>query len=148
LSVSPTSEVLKKVQELAAECGIEGEHNLLRGEFVVLFGLPGDRTQEVFVSDTSVDPDVTVISVRSTCLVIDKGMLKGISKPMALELLMMNEKLNFARYGVQEDDESFIVVASYDLLLDGLAAKGLALALECVALTADSYEEKFGQDIF
>ena len=146
--MSVTSEALIKVEELAAAAGIEGEHNLLRGEFVVLFGLPNGRSQEVYVSDTSVDPEVAVISVRSTCLVIDKGMFKGMSKPMALELLMMNEKLNFARYGVQEDEESYIVVASYDLLVNGLEPKGLAFALECVALTADSYEEKFDQDIF
>lgn len=148
MAVSPTTEVLNKVEQLAAEAGIQGEHNLLRGEFVVLFGLPGDRTQEVYVSDTSADPEVKVISVRSTCLVVDKGIFKGINKPMALELLQLNEKLNFARYGIQEDQESYIIVASYDMLLNGLDAKSLAFALECVALTADSYEEKFDQDVF
>lgn len=148
MSISPTSEVLNKVENLLAECNIIGEHNLLRGEFVVLFGLPGDRTQEVFVCDSTQDPEVTVISVRSTCLLVDKGVFKGMNKSMAMELLLMNERLNFARYGVQEDEEGYIVVASYDLLFDELNAKGLAYALECVALAADSYEAKFGQDIF
>ena len=148
MSVNASSEVLDRVEQLAAEAGIEGERSLLRGEFQVLFELPNGRTQEVYVSDTSTEDDVTVISVRSTCVVIDKGMFKGVSKPMLLELLLTNEKLNFARYGLFEDEESYVVVASYDLLLNGLDAKGLAFAMECVALTADTYEEQFDQDIF
>jgi hypothetical protein len=145
--LSAASEVLNKVEQLAVQCGIIGEHNLLRGEFVILFDLPGDRTQEVYVSDSSHNPEVAVISVRSTCLVVEKGTVKG-DKSMAMELLLMNETLNFARYGVQEDDERYIVVASHDFLLEELGPQGLAFALECVALAADSYEEKFGQDLF
>ena len=147
MNSTPTA-VLSQVEQLATECGIAGDHNLLRGEFVIIFGLPGGRTQEVYVSDSTQDADIVVISVRSTCLVVDKGLFKGINKSMALELLLNNEKLNFARYGAIEDDESYVVVASYDLLLNGLDPKGFEFALECVALAADSYEQKFGQDIF
>ena len=148
MNVSSNSDILDRVEELAEQGGVQGERNLLRGEFVVLYELPSGRTQEVYVSDSTMDPEVPVISVRSTCVVFDKVMFKGVSKPMLLELLLTNEKLNFARYGLLEDEDSYVVVASYDVLLNGLEPKSLAFALECVALTADSYEEKFEQDIF
>ena len=145
--MSPTSEVLNRVEQLAAESGLIGEHNLLRGEFVILFDLPDDRTQEVFVCDSSQTSEIKVISVRSTCLVLDKAKLPS-DKSMSMELLLTNEQLRFARYGVQEDDERYIVVASHDLFLDELGPRTLAVALECVALAADAYEAKFGLDIF
>ena len=148
MSPTPTSAILETVEQLAAQCGIAGEHNLLRGEFVVLFSLPGDRTQEVYVSDSSPNPEVVIVSIRSTCLVMDKTKFETFGNPIARELMALNEKLNIARYGLQETEDSVIVVASYDLLLDQLKANQLAFYLECVALAADSYEEKFGQDLF
>lgn len=148
MSLSQANEVLTRIEELASECGIEGEHNLATSQFVVCFGLPNDRTQEVYVSDTSIEPEIPVIAVHSTCLVVDKGLFKGISKPMALELLLLNERLNFARFGIQEDEKSYIIVVSYDLLLNTLDAEGFKAALECVALAADGYEAKFDQDVF
>jgi hypothetical protein len=144
--VSQTSEVLNKIEQLAAQCGIEGEHDLEK-QFVICFGLPEDRTQEVCVTESNSEPGVEVVTLHSVCLVVDKGLFKGISKSMALELLILNETLNFARYGIQEDDESYVIVASYDLMLDSLDPKGLEAALECVALAADGYEAKFDQDV-
>jgi len=146
--LSEPPEVLSRVEQLALQCGIEGEHNHKAAQFVICFGLPEGRTQDVYVSDSSLEPEVPVITVHSTCLVVDKGLFKGISKTMALELLLFNERLNFARYGVQEDDESYIIVASYDLLLNALDPRGFEVALECVATAADSYEARFGQDLF
>ena len=141
------SDVLNKVEQLAAQCEIRGEHDDDGRQYVVCFGLPEGRTQEVYVSDSTSDSGVPAISLFSTCLVVNKGLFKGISKQMALELLLLNETLNFARYGVQEDEESYVIVASCDLLLDSLEPEGLEAALECVALAADGYEAKFGQDI-
>lgn len=148
MSLSQANVVLNRIEELALECQIEGEHDLENSQYVICFGLPNGRTQDVYVSDSSIEPEVPVIAVHSTCLVVDKGLFKGISKTMALELLLLNEKLNFARYGVQEEEESYTIVASYDLLLNSLNPKGFEAALECVALAADSYEAKFGQDLF
>lgn len=145
---SEPSAVLQKVEKLAAAAGIEGDHNLLRQEFVVLFGLPDGRTQEVAVCDSTLEDGSLMISIYSTCLVVDKGLLKGMSKPMAMELLLRNEKLNFARYGVEEDEESYVIVAGYDLLLNESDPEGFKLVLECVALAADDYEAQFDQDIF
>lgn len=148
MSLSQIPEFLQKVEKLSQACGIEGEHDLENFQFGVCFGLADGRTQEVFVADSSSEPEVQVITVFSTCLVVEKGMFSGVSKKMAVELLKLNETLNFARYGIQEDEESFIIVASYDLILDGLDPNGFEAALECVALAADSYEARFGQDIF
>lgn len=145
--MNPTTQVLAEVAQLAAQCGIEGEYDL-HEQYVICFGLPEGRTQEVCIRRSLSEPDVQVITVYSPCLVVEKGLFKGISKEMAVELLLLNEKLNFARYGIREDEESFIVVASYDLVLDSLDPKGFKAALECVALAADSYEAKFGQDVF
>lgn len=142
-----TNRALSRVEQLAAQCEIKGELDQDGRQYVICFGLPEGRTQEVYVSDSTSDAGLPVVSLFSTCLVVDKGLFKGISKPMALELLLMNESLNFARYGVQEDEESYIIVASCDLLLDSLNPEGLEAALECVALAADGYEAKFGQDI-
>ena len=147
MSVTVSDSVLTRVEQLAAECGIEGEHNEERRQYVICFGLPEERTQEVYVSDSTAEPGLPIVTLHSTCLVVDKGFFKGISKSMALELLILNETLNFARYGVQEDEESYVIVASCELLLDSLSPAGLEAALECVALAADGYEAKFDQDL-
>ena len=147
--MSPTtSDNLKRIEQLAAERGISGEYNLLRGEFVVLFGLPGGRSQEVYVSEFSPNESDAIITFRSTCLVIEREKFPTFASAITIELLTMNEKLNFVRYGIQETEDSYIVVASYDLLMDNLDADGLEVYFECVALAADSYEEKFGRDEF
>ena len=141
-----TSDILKRVELMLDEHEIGGEHNEESRQYVVCFGLPGGRTQEVFVSESTAEPGDVVITLHSTCLVVDKGMFKGISKAMALDLLLLNETLNFARYGVQEDEDSYVIVASCDLFLESLSSKELVAALECVALAADEYESKFDQD--
>ena len=143
-----TNEILSKVKELAAEAGIDSELNVKDRQLTACFGLPEERTQEVFICDSSSEKDMPAITLHSICLVVDKGPFKGIKKAMALELLILNETLNFARYGVQEEDDNYIIVASYDLLLDGLQPKTLAATLECIALAADTYEAKFGQDVY
>lgn len=147
MSAVVAENVLVRVEELAAECGIEGVHNEESRQYVICFGLPEGRTQEVYVSDSTAEPELPILTLHSTCLVVDKGLFKGISKAMALELLLLNETLNFARYGVQEDEDSYVIVASCELLLDSLSSSGLVAALECVALAADGYEAKFGQDL-
>lgn len=146
--LSQTEAVLDQVKELAAQCNIEGELDPETQEFMIRFGLDGDRTQDVYVSNASLDSEIRAITVHSPCLEVEKGLFKGLSKKMAVELLLLNDTLNFARYGIQEDDEGYTILVSCDLLLDSLQAKGFEAALECVALAADSYEAKFGQDIF
>lgn len=148
MSVSQKSDVLEKVEQLAVESGIQGEYDAENLQYVIRFGLEEGRTQDVYVGDSSLDSEVRVITVHSPCLVVEKGIFKGLSKKMAVELLLLNEELNFARYGIEQDEESYVILVSCDLLLDGLEAKGFEAALECVALAADSYEARFGQDVY
>lgn len=148
MDLSQQSEVLERVEQLATSCGIQGERDPKNQQYIIRFGLQEGRTQDVYVCDSSLDSEVQAITVHSPCLQVEKGMFKGLSKKMALELLLMNETLNFARYGIEQDEDSYVILVSCDLLLNSLDAKGFEAALECVALAADTYEARFGQDVY
>ena len=138
---------IERVKEVATLAGLKGEVNPERRHFQMLFLLPGDRRQTVYVRDTSAKGR-EVVTFFSPCLVVKKGLVAGLSKEMAVDLLKANEKLHFARYGLWEFEKEFTVVASFDCLLGTLDPDECHKAAWAVAFAADQYEHKLGEDKF
>ena len=145
MAADETLERLGRVRDIASRAGLSGEIDRDRMCFQMLFGLPGDRTQAVFVRDASVE-DRAAVTFFSVCLVLTKGLVSGLSKETAVELLEANEKLQFARYGIWEFDKEITVVASYDCLLDTLDPAECHNAAWAVAFAADQFEHRHGHD--
>ena len=142
-------ETLQKVGDVAALAGIRGKVDSEREQFVSGFELPEGRSQMVYVRPSAQDvEDSVVITIFSPCHVFKKGLFKGISKDQAIELLMMNEQITFARYGMWESYDEHMIVASVDCILDTLDPPELRAAMWHVAIAADAYERKYGADNF
>ena len=140
---------LERVGEVAMLAGIKGKIHEERMEYHMQFGLDHGRTQMVYVRDSS-NPDnkKTVVTIFSPGRILKKGLFSGISKDQAVELLRLNEKIVFARFGIWETKAAIMVVASIDHLLDTLDPDELKASAICVAMAADDYEKKYGKDEF
>ena len=128
-------EVLQRVAEIAAKAGIQGEIDEENEHFVAGFELPEGRSQMVYVRPTAGGgEDSFVVTIFSPCHVFKKGLFKGISKEQCIELLQLNEKLTFARYGMWESEKEQMIVASVDNILDTLDPPEFEAAVWHVAM--------------
>jgi hypothetical protein len=72
-------------------------------------------------------------------------LLAAISNKELLNLLMKNENMPFARYGIQERKDDYLVVASADYLLETLDSDEFQAAVAFVAMAADKFEAAKGE---
>lgn len=138
---------LERVKQVAEAAGIKGRIDEEMMQFQMLLGLPGDRSQIVLVRDSSAK-ERRVVTFFSPCQVIKKGLIGGVSKETAIQLLLANERMHFARYGLWELDRKLTIVASYDCLLDTLDPPECQNAAWSVAFAADRFEQQRGSDTF
>jgi hypothetical protein len=89
-----------------------------------------------------------VVTFFSPAAVVKSGLFKGISKEQAIDLLVKNEQILFARYGVWPQDGQHMIVASVDHILDSLDPEEFEAHVWHVAFAADAYEKEQGGDVF
>lgn len=149
---SHTLEVLNRVSAIASKAGIKGEIDDEAEHYAAGFELPDDRSQMVYVKVTATNEEdgTHVVTIFSPCQVYKKGFmgLGGITKSQCIELLVQNEQLTFARFGIWDGDGELMVVASVDQLLDTLDPPEFEAAMWHIAMAADSVEAPFGTDEF
>lgn len=138
---------LERVREVASLAGLKCRIDEERGQVEMGFRLDQQRSQLVYIRDTSNDKRQAV-TIFSPCLIVSKGLIAGLSKETAIQLLRQNEQISFARYGIWESDTQTMVVASYDHLLDTLDPQELESTAWSVAIAADMFEREHGQDKF
>ena len=148
MSLKEKLEVLERIAEIATLAGLKGEIDEENLRFITGYEFEDSRRQMVFVRDTTRNPEQRIVTLYSPCLMVKKGLLGGVSKAMALELLRANENLHFARFGVLELPKETLIVASVDHLLDTLDPPEFEASALHVALAADQYEHRHGQDEF
>ena len=143
---------LQHVADIAALAGIKGRIDEKRNWFTAGFNMDEEgRTQQVVVRLAGRSPGgQQIVSFFSPCRRLKTGFMRGLSKEEAVELLCMNEKIPFARFGLQrfEDDDYDMIVASVDHLLATLDAKEFEEHIWAVAHVADRYEKEHGGDAF
>ena len=147
MAASESLERMRRVKEVATLAGLKGDVDEKNARFQMLFLLPGDRKQVVLVRDSSAK-ERQVVTFFSACLVVKKGLVSGLTKETAIELLKSNERLHFARYGIWESEQEITVVASVDCLLDTLDPAECHNAAWSVAFAADQFEHRHGKDKF
>ena len=137
-------EALDKLASIASLAGINmavNERSMrLEGEFV----LAENRTQVCYARPSGMVGDQFVVTFYSPCLRVKKGFFAGMTKDMATDLLRRNENLIFARYGLMDEGECEMIVASADYLLDTLDPEEFEHAIWHVAMAADTYEREKG----
>ncbi len=147
MATSEALENMHRVKEVATLAGLKGEVDEEQAQFQMRFLLPGDRQQGVFVRDSSAKGR-RVVTFFSVCQVVKKGLVSGLTKETAIELLRANEKLHFARYGIWDLDKAITIVASCDCLLETLDPAECHNAAWSVAFAADQFEHQHGRDTF
>ena len=149
MTIEERLQILKKIEGIAALAGLRGSMGE-NGEFYGLtFETNGGRSQSVYVRPSGHDPEGRVIvTIYSPAAVMPKGIFKGLGKAAALELLQLNGRTPFARFGIWDSEKETLVVASLDALLDTLDADELKAYAYCTAFAADAYESRRGGDRF
>jgi len=137
--------VMGRVAEVAALAGIKGKLDG-DGDFGMGFELERGRTQMAFARYMGQAGGRDVVMFFSQAKCIKTGWLKGLSRAAALELLRLNSKVYFARFGIWEAPArgELMIVASLDHLLDTLDPEELRAAVWSVAQAADNYEREHG----
>lgn len=147
MSVREQLEQLERLSQVATLAGLKVHVNEEAMRVEAVCGLDGGRSQAVYMRFTAKDPEGNpVVTLFSPCLRLKKGMFSGISKQQATDLLMRNERMLFARYGLWTSDKEEMIVASVDHLLDTLDPAELKASMFFVAVAADSYEKEHGKD--
>ena len=148
MSLKKQLEILEKISEIAALAGVSGTINEDSLLFQTEFPTKEDRTQLVHIRALpNALHDEDVVTFVSPCLAVKKGMLAGISKEKALDLLQRNERdLIFGRFGIWSGEKEDTIVVSIDHLLSTLDPKEFEFNAWSVAIAADRYEEEHGQE--
>lgn len=143
-------ELLNRVADVAAVAGVRGAIDPEVGAFGTSMATAEKRRQTVFVRPSGEvgggKPFVTFFSIARTYP--KTKLLSAISNKDLLGLLAKNEQMPFARYGIQERKDDYLLVASVDHLLDTLDGEEFRAAATFVAAAADACEAEKGEDNF
>jgi hypothetical protein len=149
MSLQATLDALKKIEQVATLAGLSGEIDEERMAFVMGFGLDQGRRQVVYARAAGRTRDEqTIVRLYSPCLIVKQGFLSGLSKERAIDLLRRNAEILLASYGIVESERESAVIASLDVLLEGLEPQAFLASALGVAIAADMYERKHGKDQF
>jgi hypothetical protein len=149
MSVEERLAVLKQVSQIATLAGLKGVIDDDAKFFKMLFQLGEGRDQLVLIRHTGKTPQgQNIVTFYSTCLVLKEGLLSGISKEQAIDLLRRNEGMMFARFGIWQVEKQTSIVVSVDSILETLDPEEIANIAWYTAYAADNYEKEFGKDDF
>ena len=146
--------IFDRLGEIAAIAGFNlhtvEEGHPLAGLPAAGFDLGGGRSQRVFIRPAGATPDGhDVVTFVSPCLLVKTGFLAGLSKDQAVDLLLRNENLYFARFGVWRMAKADMIVVSCDQILDTMEPQEFSSLVQSVAVAADAYEQEHGkEDVF
>jgi len=134
--------ILERVAAIAAAANVEGTIDEAKLRFVARYQFESGRSQTVYVHATDRVEQGEIVTVYSPCLKVKQGLLGGLSKDLAVELLRWNESLRFARFALWEHAEEPVVVASLDHLLQTLDPPELSLSIDWVVRAAEEFEKR------
>ena len=143
------SEVLEKVRKIGTTAGYELVVDESGDLLVAPFIMPDGRAQTVYIQYRGQTPDgKDIISFLSPCLEIKSGILKGLRKNQAVDLLRRNSNLFFGHFGLFEFRGAEVVMSSSSQILETMDDEEFQVHINYVATVADSYEREVGQDRF
>jgi len=138
--------LLKQIGDVAAVAGIKGEVDSASGAYVTGFQTAENRSHRVFVRPTATVPGgkpvVTISAVAKSFP--KKKVTAAVPQKELMSLLLKNENMVFARFGMRELEEEFLLIVSADHLLETLDADEFNATARYVAHAADEYEASQG----
>jgi hypothetical protein len=140
--------LLKQIGDIAAVAGVNGTVDDEFAAYTTVFSVDEGRKHRIFVRPTGkVGPGKVVVTFHAIAHAYPKKtMVAAIPSKELMALLTRNEGLMFARYGLRELEDKFLVVASIDCLLETLDGVEFMVAAHSVAQAADAYEATRGKD--
>jgi hypothetical protein len=141
------SDVLDKIQQVAAMAGIKGQRQGALVSYAWDFG--GGRDQMCYVAPfAETDDGLNVICFFSPCQRLGKGFLSGISKQVAVQLLRTNADLDFGHFAVMKIGGEEMICVRATQILETMEVKEFEQMCLTVAQLADAWEEKIGKNDF
>lgn len=148
---SRTAEVMEQVKAVAAAAEYEVEEQHARQTLSVTVSTTRDRTQTVYIDHSGQTPDGhDTICFFSPCRAFGRGMLSGLGKRDAINLLRRNKKLPWGHFALHEfDGEEEVLMVCSDQLVETMDVDELKTHINWIAIIADAYEiERGGADRF
>ncbi len=139
------AEILRRISEIADSAGVTNQIDRKNLRIVMAFMLEPGRTHIVYahLSDTAQAGQPTV-TVSSPCTIFKNGLRPRALNDTIQDPIFANGRKPSASYEVVEYTENSVVLASLVHDLDSLGENELLKSLACVAIAAESYEERFG----
>lgn len=151
MSTTTTPEaVLRKVADIASLAGFKvGPHPQVANMLVCGFDMGGGRTQTVYIAPCGKLPDGSdVIAFQSPCMALKKGLLTGMSRKTALDLLTRNGNLGCGAFCIENFGEIDVLCVRSTQIVDTMEVEEFSLHVSAVAVIADEYERENGTDVF
>ncbi len=145
LTLREKLQALEQIDALAREAHVLGSVDSDSLRYDTERSFEDARSQGVGIFPVGKTPgEQVVVQFVSPCL----ELREGLTRRQARELLKLNEETSFARYGLWEGEETDVIVASCDVLLDSLEPTGFEEILNYLCTAADDYEKCHGVDVF
>jgi hypothetical protein len=149
MGTSTTSDVLKQVEDVAALAGYNVSRHPNGMGVQIPFDMGNGRSQMVVVVPIGqAGNGKDVVRFYSPCMVVKKGMFKGLSKAQASDLLKRNANMLWGSFGVAELGDSEGVMVLSNQLVETMDVEEFKMHANYVAIVADEYEREHGQDNF
>lgn len=142
-----TTSVTEKIEQIAQMAGLRGQKT---GELMVFgFDLGNGRRQSVFVGSFAEGSDgSTVICFMSACQKFSGGLLGGVKKNQAVQMLRINSQLPFGHFCLCNIAGSEYLCVRTTQLLETMEVREFETHCVAVAQLADAWEQKLGNDNF
>jgi len=138
-------EILQQISEIADSAGVVNQIDRKNRRIVMAFTLEPGRTHIVYANPSDAAPaGQPTVTVSSPCTIFKNGLRPRALYDTEQEPVFANGRQPAASYAVVEHKENSVVVASLVHDLNSLGENELLKSLACVALAAESYEERFG----
>ena len=144
------TQVMQKVEEIGAMAGYELSRHPNTDEMIVIgYDMGNGRTQTVYVHACGKTPeDQDLICFLSPCQAVRKGLLKGMGKDQAIDLLRRNGQLVVGSFAIENIDGTEILVVRSTQIVDTMEVEEFRFHANFVAIIADRYEQEHGEDVF
>ena len=149
-STSTVEKTMVKVEEIAALAGYKVSRPAQMPDSIqVAFDMGGGRSQNVFIHHAGATAEgQDVVQFLSPCMVVKKGLFKGIGKSQALNLLNRNANLLWGYFAVTSAGDTEGVMVCSTQIVDTMEVEEFRAHVNYLAVIADGYEREHGLDQF
>lgn len=150
MSTSTNTNVMQKVEQIATMAGYKvQQHPQMPDMIVCPFDMGNGRSQVVYLHPCGQSFEgQDVICFMSPCMSVKKGLLKGLSKKVASNLLQRNSCLKTGAFAIVNFDNIDLLVVRSTQIVDTMEVEEFRMHVNACAVIADEYEREHGTDVF